>query len=202
MLAGGVPLLRTGQAHGKSSRCSPSAGFEASRRRLEEGGFRSAHAEPKVSVTAGRADPKVGATYVHPDASVRSRQALKVGVTLRRSEEGSGRSKAVLSLAFLAAIVFVAVKITPAYVDNFQLEVHIQQLSYHLAARSRPVTADEVRDEVVAFAQGQGIPLTADNVKVTLSSQISISLDYKVLVDLKVHTLMLHFTPSAESRSL
>ena len=121
---------------------------------------------------------------------------------MRRSEEASGRFKALLSLAFLAAIIFVAVKTIPPYVNNYELQDHIQQLSIQLAVRIPPPRADEVRQEVVAFAQDLGIPLTADNVTVAVTGRISISLDYTVPVDLKVYTLMLHFTPSAENRPL
>jgi cell division protein FtsL len=121
---------------------------------------------------------------------------------MRRSEEASGRFRTLLSLAFLAAIIFVAIKTLPAYVNNYQLQDHIRQLSTQLAVRTTPPTADEVRGEVVAFAQDLGIPLTADNVTVTVARRISISLDYTVPVDLKVYILMLHFTPSAENRPL
>jgi hypothetical protein len=55
---------------------------------------------------------------------------------------------------------------------------------------------------VVAYAQDHGVPLAADNVKVTISSRVSINLDYTVPVDLIVYTLKLHFTPSAENQSL
>lgn len=121
---------------------------------------------------------------------------------MRRSEEASGRSKALFSLAFLAAIIFVAVKITPPYVDNFELQDHIQQLSIQLAARARIATAEEVRNEVAAFAHDHGIPVTPDDVTATVTGRITISVDYSVPVDLKIYTLMLHFTPSAENRSL
>jgi cell division protein FtsL len=121
---------------------------------------------------------------------------------MQRSEEASGRFKALLSLAFLAAVIFVAIKTLPAYVDNFQLQDHIRQLAIHLSVRNKPITPDEVRDEVVAFAQDHGIPLSADDVKVTISSRVTISADYTVPVDLKVYTLKLHFTPSAENQSL
>jgi len=121
---------------------------------------------------------------------------------MRRSEEASGRFKALLSLAFLAAIIFVAIKTLPVYVNNYQLQDHIRQLSTQLAVRTRPATPDEVRNEVVAFAQDHGIPLTADNVKVTIASHVMINLDYTVPVDLMVYTLKLHFTPSAENQSL
>ena len=121
---------------------------------------------------------------------------------MQRSEEGSGRFKTLLSLAFLAAILFVAVKTTPPYVNNYELQEHIQQLSIQWAARARVATPDEIRDEVVAFAQDHGIPLTADNVKVVISRRVSIIVDYTVPVDLSVYTLKLHFTPSAENLSL
>jgi len=121
---------------------------------------------------------------------------------MRVGEEGSGRLKTLFSLAFLAAVIYVAVKVLPAYVDNFQLQDHIRQLSTQLAVRSRPVTPDEVGNEVITFAQDHGIPLTPDNVKVTISRHVSINLDYTLPVDLTVYTLTLHFTPSAESPSL
>ena len=119
-----------------------------------------------------------------------------------RAEEGAGRFSAFFSLAFLAAVIFIGIKTLPAYVDNYQLQDHIQQLSVQLAVRTKPVTADEVRNEIVAFASDHGIPLMSENVKVMLSRRVLISLDYKVPVDLKVYTLILHFTPSAENRSL
>ena len=121
---------------------------------------------------------------------------------MRRSEEASGRFKTLLSLAFLAAIIFVAIKALPAYVNNFELQDHILRLSTQLAVRTKTITPDEVRNEVVAFAQDHGIPLTGDNVKVVISSHIMINLDYTVPVDLVVYTLKLRFTPSAENQSL
>jgi cell division protein FtsL len=121
---------------------------------------------------------------------------------MRRTEEASGRFKTLFSLALLAAIIFIAIKTLPAYVNNYQLQDHIRQLSTQLAVRTKPVTPDEIRNEVVTFAQDHGVPLTADNVSVTISSHITISLDYTVPVDLMVYTLRLHFTPSAENPSL
>ena len=121
---------------------------------------------------------------------------------MRRGEAASGRFKALLSLALLAATIFVAFKVFPAYVDNYQLQDHIRQLSTQLAVRSTPATPGEVANEVVQFAQDHGIPLTPDNVKVSIGHHVKIDLDYTVPVDLRVYTLRLHFTPSADSVSL
>jgi cell division protein FtsL len=121
---------------------------------------------------------------------------------MRRAEVASGRFSALLDLAFLAAILFVAIKTLPAYVNNYQLQDHIRQLSIQLAARGRVVTADQVREEVVAFARDHDIALDADSVRVAISSRVSIDVDYTVPVDLIVYTLRLHFTPSAENQTL
>ena len=121
---------------------------------------------------------------------------------MRRGEEASGRFKALLSLALLAATIFAAFKTFPAYVNNYQLQDHIRQLSTQLAVRSTPATPDEVTNEVVQFAQDHGIPLTSDNVQVSIGHHVKISLDYTVPVDLRVYTLRLHFTPSADSTTL
>jgi len=121
---------------------------------------------------------------------------------MRRTEEASGRLKVVFSLAIVVAVAFVAIKVIPVYVNNYQLEDHIRQLSIQLAVRTRATTPDEVKNEVVAYAQDHGIPLAADSVKVTVGSHVMIDLDYTVPVDLMVYTLKLHFTPSAENRSL
>ena len=121
---------------------------------------------------------------------------------MRRGEEASGRFKAFFSLAFLAAVVFLAIKTIPAYVDNYQLQDHIKQLSTQLAVRATPATPVEVTNEVVEFAQDHGIALSSDNVTVTIGRHVLIKLDYTVPVDLTVYTLRLHFTPSADSPTL
>jgi len=121
---------------------------------------------------------------------------------MRRGEEAAGRLKALFALALLAAAVLAAIKTLPVYVNNYQLQDHIQQLSTQLAARSTPATPGDVTNEVVQFAQDHGIPLTPDNVRVSIGHRITINLDYTVPVDLSVYTLRLHFTPSADSLSL
>ena len=121
---------------------------------------------------------------------------------MRRDEEASGRLKAFFSLAFLAAVVYAAVKILPAYYFNFQLQDHIRQVSTQVAVRTRPVAPADVGNEVITFAQDHGIALAPENVKVTIARHVTINLDYTVPVDLGLFTLRLHFTPSADSPSL
>jgi hypothetical protein len=117
-------------------------------------------------------------------------------------DSGRGTFKALFALTVLGVVAFVAIKTIPPYVGNYELQDHIRQIAIQAAARTRPITPDEIRNEVIAFAQEQGLPVTAENVKVTITTKVNIDLDYMVPVDLKVYTMMLHFTPSAEDRSL
>ena len=121
---------------------------------------------------------------------------------MRRGEEAAGRLKALLALALLAAVIFAAIKTVPAYVNDYQLQDHIRQLSAQLAVRPTPPEPSDVANEVVQFARDHGIPLAPDHVRVSIGHHITINLDYTVPVDLRVYTLRLHFTPSADSLTL
>jgi hypothetical protein len=109
--------------------------------------------------------------------------------------------KALLSLAFLGGVIYTGFKTLPVYVDNYQLQDYIQtQTPYWLTQR---VTAETIQRNVVAKAQELGLPVAPANVTVTANAyRVSVSIDYSVPVDLKVHTLQLHFTPSSENRSI
>lgn len=122
-----------------------------------------------------------------------------------RIDEGKGRLKAFFALAVLAATAYLGFKIIPVYVNNYDLTQHLHDVAVDaIVHRSPDVHAQEekIRQEVVSYASDLGLPVTAENVKVTAGSTVTIDLDYIVPVDLKVYTLMLHFTPSAQNRQI
>jgi cell division protein FtsL len=119
----------------------------------------------------------------------------------RRNQRGEGKLKAILYTAVLVAAVFSAVKILPAYVNEYQLSDKIQETA-RFAVVNR-YTEEQVREEVYKTVQDLSIPAKREDIKVTVSrSLVTISLDYSVPVDLVVYQLTLHFTPSAENKSL
>ena len=118
-----------------------------------------------------------------------------------RKQRGEGRLKAIIYTAILIAAVFAAVKILPAYVNEYQLADKIQETA-HFAVVNR-YTEEQVRDEVYRTVQDLSIPAKREDIKVSVSrSLVTISLDYTIPVDLLVYQLDLHFTPSAENKSL
>ncbi len=121
---------------------------------------------------------------------------------MRRADSGKGTGKAILTVAVLAAIAFAAVQILPVYVHNYELQDQLRQVSIQVMA-GQHTTVDAVRNAVLEKARDLDLPVKPDDVKIVLTGgKITIDLNYTVPIDLKVYTLYLHFTPSAENRAI
>src|SRR5271166_6395112 len=102
---------------------------------------------------------------------------------MRLSDSGKMTFKAILSLAFLAALAYSAIKIIPVYVNNYQIQDYIQtQTPFWLTQRA---TEDAVRKNILAKAADLGLPIAADDVTVVAGpNKVSVSIDVHVPVDL------------------
>ena len=119
---------------------------------------------------------------------------------MRRLEDGKGRLKALFALAVVAATVYLCIKIIPVYVNNYDLHNHIHDLAETATVSHYPV--DKIKADVVAYADELGLPVSRENVTAATGNIVTIEVDYTVPIDLKIYTLMLHFTPSAENKQL
>ena len=132
-------------------------------------------------------------------------RANMYGLFLRRPrskrEHGGGTIKAILWTAALIYGAFVAYKIIPAYVAEYQLADKMQEQARFAVVNH--YTDDQIRDTIYKVVQDLEIPVKREDIKVVSSqSVVKISLDYTVPVDLLVYHLDLHFTPSSENRAL
>lgn len=118
-----------------------------------------------------------------------------------RRERGGAKIKAVLSLLILIAMVFSAVRIVPAYVNNYNLQDDMQdEARFASVYNKRP---SEIQRDIEKKADELRIPLKADAIQVSVSmGRVSISTDYVVTVDLAVYQLHIHFHPQADNSSL
>lgn len=125
----------------------------------------------------------------------------KTLICRRRDQRGEGKFKAILVTAILLFLIYAAVKIVPAYVSEYQLADKMTE-----TARFASVTrnsADQIRDTIYKEVQELNIPVSKDEIKVTAEGgRVSISLDYKVPVDLTVYKFELHFTPSSANKDI
>src|SRR5438477_8716840 len=114
---------------------------------------------------------------------------------MRRLDEGKGRFKALFALCVLAATIYLGFKIIPTYVNNYDRSQHLQDVAEEAVVHRTPdvhAQEDKIKQEVVSYADDLGLPVSADNVKVSAGSTVTIDLDYTVPIDLKFYTLMLH----------
>ena len=119
--------------------------------------------------------------------------------SLRHGQKGEGRLKAIVYLAFLIIAVFVAVKVVPAYVANYQLKDKMtEQAKFAIVNR---YTEDQIKDNIFRTIQDLDIPATRDDVKVANTNHgIEISVNYTVPVDFVFYKTDLNFDTSSEGR--
>jgi len=118
-----------------------------------------------------------------------------------RSERGEGKLKALIYTAILIAGVYVAVKVVPAYVAEYQLKDKMgEQARFAVVNR---YTEDQIRDNIYKTIQDLDIPAKREDVKVQNTNHgIEITVSYTVPVDLMVYKTELNFSPSSEGRDI
>jgi hypothetical protein len=120
----------------------------------------------------------------------------------RERERGTGRLKTVVVLAFLAALIYVAVKLVPPFVENYQLEDAMKQEARFAGVNRKD--PDAIRNDVYKKIQELEIPARREDIRVESIAPFSvrISLDYSVPVDLRIYQFRLQFHPTGDSSSL
>jgi len=119
----------------------------------------------------------------------------------RRAERGEGKLKAILVTVVLVFGIYAAIKVVPPYVQEYQLSDKMQETArFASVTRSSP---DQIKDTIFKEMQDLDIPATRDQLVVTSDAgKVSISLDYKVPIDLMVYKFELHFTPSSANKDI
>jgi hypothetical protein len=118
-----------------------------------------------------------------------------------RSQHGAGTIKAILWTVLLIYGAFVAYKILPAYVAEYQLADKMQEQARFAVVNH--YTDEQIRDTIFKVIKDLEIPVKREEIKITASDAVvRIGCDYSVPVDLLVYQLTLHFTPSSENKSL
>ena len=118
-----------------------------------------------------------------------------------RGQRGEGRLKTILFVAIIVVVLYLAVKLVPPFVAEYQLQDKMQeQARFGIVNR---YTDEQIRDNVFKEVQDLEIPAKREDIKVAITaSGVKITLDYTVPVDLLFYSTELHFSPSSENKSL
>jgi len=112
-------------------------------------------------------------------------------------QRGEGRLKAIIYTLILAAAVYVAIKVVPIYVAEYQLKDKISEQARFAVVNK--YTDDQIKDILFKTIQDLDIPAKRDDIKVIPNGRgLTISVNYSVPVDLAVYKTELNFSPSSE----
>lgn len=101
--------------------------------------------------------------------------------------------RALFGLFLVVAVFYLAWKIVPPYMNDYQFEDAVAQIA-HEATFNYQRTEQDVKDAVARKAAEMSIPMTAEQVHVARSGQeVIITGDYTIHIDLPVHPLDLRF---------
>ena len=116
-------------------------------------------------------------------------------------ERGEGKAKAIIVTLILAFLVYAAVKVVPPYVAEYELSDKMQETARFASVNRN--SEEQIRKTIMSTIEDLQIPATQEDVKVTASGgRVSISVDYKVPIDLMVYKFDLHFTPSTANKDI
>jgi hypothetical protein len=125
------------------------------------------------------------------------------GTSNRIAERGGSKVNFLLTIIILGALAFIAVKIVPIYVANYELQDAIQSESTYALAGYPKKSVDDIRGDVWKKVQDLGIPAKADDIRVTVNGgSVDIGLDYTVPIDLAVYQFTLQFHPHADNHNI
>jgi hypothetical protein len=134
---------------------------------------------------------------VHSDGTL-ERNAIS---ERRRLQRGEGKLKAIVFTILLLLGIYLAFKLVPPYVAEYQLQDKMQEMArFGIVNR---YSEDQVRDNIFKVVQDLDLPVKREDIKVSVTqSVVKVSLDYTVPVDLLFYSTELHFSPSSENKSI
>jgi len=119
----------------------------------------------------------------------------------RNRESGAAHFKAIFWTLLLIALIYVAVKITPVYVTEYQFQDGIQNIARFASVNH--TAPDSIKKSVMDEAQKEDLPVQMENIKVQGGgSNVAIDVDYSVTVDLMAFQWTANFHPSAANKGL
>jgi predicted membrane protein len=110
--------------------------------------------------------------------------------------------RGLLSVVLVVAAIYVMWQVIPPYFHNYQFQDSIDETARFSGIDSH-ITEEDIRQKVLKLAQEYEIPLTAEQINVTRNgSEITISADYIVHVNLPVKPVDLDFHPTTKQKPI
>jgi hypothetical protein len=117
------------------------------------------------------------------------------------SQRGEGKLKTVVFVALALLAIYLAFKLVPPYVSEYQLQDKMQEMARFGIVNH--YSEEQIRDNIFKVVQDLDVPAKREDIKVSVTqSLVKVSLEYTVPVDMFFYSTELRFTPSSENKSL
>jgi hypothetical protein len=117
----------------------------------------------------------------------------------RITQRGGGRFQAIFWLVVLAVLVYILIRVIPAFVTDYELKDFMESTARFGAIGNQG--EDEIRATIWKKIQELEVPAQKEDLKVTKSARrVQISVEYTVEVPLPGYTMRLNFNPQADER--
>lgn len=120
----------------------------------------------------------------------------------RNRQRGFGNLRAILGLAVIALVIFLAVKFVPPYVNNYQFQQEVEAVARY-SAYAPNKGAEDIKNEIMAKARECDVLLPPDSVTVEKTgTTVSVDVKYVVVVDLPGKAVEMRFNPTAGTKMI
>jgi hypothetical protein len=119
----------------------------------------------------------------------------------RADQRGAGHLKAIIWTLILISCVYVAFKVVPLLINEYQFQDGLQTIARFASVNRDP--SDKIVAAILKEAEKDDVPVQAEDVKVVgKGGNITINVDYSVTADLSVYQWTLNFHPKVSNDAL
>jgi hypothetical protein len=120
---------------------------------------------------------------------------------VRAGQRGAGRLKAIIWTLILISGVYVAFKVVPLLMNEYEFQDGLQDIARFASVNRDP--NEKILAAILKEAEKDDVPVEAQDVKVDgKGGNIKINVDYSVTADLSVYQWTLNFHPKVSNDSL
>ncbi len=117
-------------------------------------------------------------------------------------QSGMATLKAVLAVALFVAMIFLAIKLVPPYINNYQFADDINTIA-RFSTYAQGKTVEAIREEVIQKAKENSITLKEEQVQVEKTQYgVAIDVKYTVAVDVPGYRFNLNFNPTTSNKMI
>ncbi len=117
-------------------------------------------------------------------------------------ERGMANIRLVLTILFIALMIFAGVKLLPPYFYDYELQQDLESIA-RLATYAQNRSVGDIKGDVVQKAKEDDVSITPDDVEVQrTASGVNIEVKYSVMISVFGKAHELKFNPKAGNKNI